>query len=138
MRYRREPPERPLRREPRWNRRAGIAGLAALGALSGCAAHDETPVEPESSWHGESVSSDDENPDTCHREADNVPLSRLRGTIDRMQRECGMPPLPPPGAVPRNTLTPEESRRSCERLKAGGYVDDVDECMSHNGGWHQR
>lgn len=137
MRHRREPPERPLRREPRWNRRAGIAGLAALGALSGCAAHDETPVEPDSAWYGESVSPGDE-PGTCHREADNVPLSRLRGTIDRMQRECGMPPLPSPGSGARNTLTPEESRRACENLKAEHFVDDVGECMSHNGGWHQR
>lgn len=138
MRYRREPQERLLRREPRWNRRAGIAGLAALGALSGCAAHDETPVEPDSAWYGEPVSSDGGDPGTCHREADNVPLSRLRGTIDRMQRECGMPPLPPPGRG--DTITKEEQRRACEQLHNEGFIDNVDDCASGdpNGGWHQR
>ena len=74
------------------------------------------------------------DPATCHREADNVPLGQLAETIKRMQVECGMPAP----AAPRVTETPEESRRACEDLKAGGYISDVDECMSNAGGWHQR
>jgi hypothetical protein len=106
------------RNSHRWNGRAA-AGLAVLGILSGCAAQD-AQAEPD--------------PTTCHREADNVPLSQLKETINRMQKECGMPET---GS--RMTLTPEESRQSCERLKAGGYIDDVDSCISSsNGRWHQR
>jgi hypothetical protein len=106
VRFRREPAERPLRREPRWDRRAAALGFAAL-ALSGCTpAQDESPSETTSQYADDPpvteaeceamVDPYDETPDD--------ELAVCRSLEDPVVWRSGRPPVPfppPPGTSDR-------------------------------------